>query len=206
MQLEGLRKGLDDWDKKLEIETIYRQRLCAIQKSDAARARMILCWLSAAVRPPLVDALAKACGVEVHHSKEIQRLCSTDLVALRKGYKIKNSPGNPWAWGVQSESWLIDRVEFAHASVRKFLMSFKLADSDSVLLSTFRLDEHLVHLEVAKSCLGCFMQLDQRALTAEDCRGPSASLLRYSVMFSEYHCKRASGGIAHTKKQKTFQI
>ncbi|KAH9173945.1 hypothetical protein EDB89DRAFT_2228417 [Lactarius sanguifluus] len=154
----NLRQFLNELPETLE-ET-YERILRSINKAQRDNAHRLLQCLTVAIRPLRVEELAE--------------LLAFDFGASRDGGipKLKDD----WRWDDQEEAVLSTCssliaivpsghsrvVQFSHFSVKEYLTSPRLAQSDGDV-SRFHVDLDAAHTILAQACLGTLLQLDVHA-------------------------------------------
>ncbi|KAI9438083.1 hypothetical protein H4582DRAFT_2098859 [Lactarius indigo] len=154
----NLRQFLNDLPETLD-ET-YERILKGINKAQKDNAHRLLQCLAVAVRPLLVEELAE--------------LLAFDFQASSSGGvpKLKDD----WRWDNQEEAVLstcsslitiVPRggsrvVQFSHFSVKEYLTSARLAQSQGNV-SRFHIDLEAAHTILAQACLGTLLRLDEHA-------------------------------------------
>ncbi|KAI9438067.1 hypothetical protein H4582DRAFT_232826 [Lactarius indigo] len=154
----NLRRFLNELPETLD-ET-YERILRGINKAQKDDARRLLQCLTVAIRPLRVDELAE--------------LLTFDFEASSSGGipKLKDS----WRWDDQEEAVLstcssliavvpvgdFRVVQFSHFSVKEYLTSARLAQSQGDV-SQFHVGLEPAHTILAQACLGTLLQLDEHA-------------------------------------------
>ncbi|KAH8984851.1 hypothetical protein EDB92DRAFT_1802895, partial [Lactarius akahatsu] len=154
----NLRQFLNELPETLD-ET-YERILRSINKAQRDNAHRLLQCLTVAIRPLRVEELAE--------------LLAFDFGASRDGGipKLKDD----WRWNDQEEAVLSTCssliavvpsgrsrvVQFSHFSVKEYLTSPRLAQSDGDV-SRFHVDLDAAHTILAQACLGTLLQLDEHA-------------------------------------------
>ncbi|KAI9438088.1 hypothetical protein H4582DRAFT_1852824 [Lactarius indigo] len=152
----NLRQFIDDLPETLD-ET-YERMLRGINKTQKDNAHRLLQCLAVAVRPLRVDELAE--------------LLAFDFQASSSGGipKLKED----WRWDDQEEAVLSTCssliaivasggsrvVQFSHFSVKEYLTSARLAQSQGNA-SRFHIDLDASHTILAQACLGTLLRLDE---------------------------------------------
>ena len=155
----NLRQYLNELPETLD-ET-YDRILKGISKAQKNNAHRLLQCLTVASRPLLVKELAELLAFD------FQELTAGGIPTLKED----------WRWDDQEEAILstcsslitiIPRddsrvVQFSHFSVKEYLTSSRLAQSQHGEVSRFRIDLESAHLIMAQACLATSLRLDEHA-------------------------------------------
>src|SRR5229473_917311 len=171
----SVRHTLDELPESLD-ET-YERVLREIKKPNRDHARRLLQCLVVAIRPLRVDELAEVLAVDFDDAEGIPRL-------------------NPeWRWEDEEQALLMSCssliaiveknysrvVQFSHFSVKEFLISTRLADSNKDV-SRYYVDLEPAHTIIAQACMGSLLQPD-------DCVGENSSLVGYAACHWAIHAQ-----------------
>ncbi|KAH9046635.1 hypothetical protein EDB84DRAFT_1674021 [Lactarius hengduanensis] len=154
----NLRRFLNELPESLD-ET-YERILKGINKTQKDDARRLLQCLTVAVRPLRVEELAELLAFDFEASS------SAGVPKLK----------DDWRWDDQEEAVLSTCsslitvvpdgdslvVQFSHFSVKEYLTSLRLAQSQGDI-SQFHVDLEPAHTILAQACLGTLLQLDEHA-------------------------------------------
>jgi ankyrin repeat protein len=155
---QNLRQFLNEMPETLD-ET-YERILKGINKAQRDDTRRLLHCLAAAVRPLRVEELAELLAFDFQSSS------SGGIPKLKED----------WRWDNQEEAVLSTCssliaivgsghsrvVQFSHFSVREYLTSPRLAQSQGDV-SRFHIDLNAAHMIMAQVCLGTLLQLDEHS-------------------------------------------
>ncbi|KAH9029584.1 ankyrin repeat-containing domain protein [Lactarius pseudohatsudake] len=154
----NLRQFLNELPESLD-ET-YERILRGINKAQKDNARRLLQCLAVAVRPLRVEELAELLAFDFQGSS------SGGIPKLK----------DDWRWDDQEEAVLStcsslitivpssgsQVVQFSHFSVKEYLTSPRLAQSNGDI-SRFHIDLEAAHTILAQACLGTLLRLDEHA-------------------------------------------
>ncbi|MCJ1385367.1 hypothetical protein MMC17_008489 [Xylographa soralifera] len=172
LQLEGLRGCLDNAQIEatldgipFDMEAAYEQKLAAIPDREVSRARNILLWLFGGLRPLSIEQLSSAPGIDLADPMYIFEIWPSSLVTL---FEDTNTVGSTKA------------AQFAHASVKRYLSSSKVADSKNGRVRRFFMTEDAAHSKIATSCLRYLLRIDEPEQSPNFV--DALPLLQYSVV------------------------
>ena len=155
----NLRQYLNELPETLD-ET-YDRILKGINKAQKDNAHRLLQCLTVATRPLRVEELAELLAFDFHVSTE------REIPTLKED----------WRWDDEEEAVLstcsslitiIPRgdsrvVQFSHFSVKEYLTSSRLAQSQQGEVSRFHIDLEPAHTIMAQACLATLLRLDEHA-------------------------------------------
>ena len=168
LQLEDLRKCYDDEiDAALrsiprDIEDAYLRKLKSVAPKDLRRLSHIFYWISVAVRRPTTFELAAAPGVNLPSPGELTNICPSGMIRLEE-----QKPSNVEKVELQRQESQksygtgTEIVTFDHPSVKRFLYSCKLRQSDDDQISQFFVSERTVNAELASLMVDHLLAIKQ---------------------------------------------
>ena len=148
------------------LPATYGRILLKIQQKGRHNSKAILKWVTMAARPLQLSELAAAIGVESSTHLTAQEAIRNAVTLCEPLLRIDSDDGT---------------VAFVHQSARDFLVNIGSEQLPS--LEWFVLDAQTVHLELARSCLGCIERSDLFVDTKERLSYDSGEPL------SSYACK-----------------
>jgi hypothetical protein len=150
------------------LDETYERMLKEIRKPNQGHARRMLQCLVAAVRPLRVAELAEVLAFDFgsggtpklnpgwrweDHEEAVMSTCSSLVMIV--GDKAKGDDE-----GTVEASRI---VQFSHFSVKEYLMSDRLAESNrEVMASQYHIQLEPAHAILAQACLGVLLRLDDR--------------------------------------------
>ncbi|KAH9009365.1 hypothetical protein EDB83DRAFT_2234874 [Lactarius deliciosus] len=174
----NLRQFLDELPESLD--DTYERMLRGINKAQTDNARRLLQCLAVAVRPLRVEELAELLVFDFQGSS------SGGIPKLK----------DDWRWDDQEEAVLSTCpslitivcnggslvVQFSHFSVKEYLTSPRLAQSNKDV-SRFHIDLEAAHTIMAQACLGTLLRLDEHT----DAEG--SPLVEYAARYWVDHAR-----------------
>jgi hypothetical protein len=171
--LEELPEGLDE---------TYERILREIRKPNRGHARQLLQSLVAAVRPLRVKELAEVLAVD---------FTTEGFPKLNPDWRLEDQEGA--VMSVCSSLVIIVKegdshiVQFSHFSVKEFLMSKRLADSEPIKdVSHYYIQLKTAHTIFAQACLGVLLRLDH---TVDRDNIEDFPLARYAAQYWNAHAR-----------------
>ncbi|KAH8714814.1 hypothetical protein GQ44DRAFT_582173, partial [Phaeosphaeriaceae sp. PMI808] len=159
------------------LPAIYSCMLLRIPVKRREISRVILRWVTMAMRPLQLQELASAVGIQRSSLLITEEHAMRDAIALC-GPILK----------IQEQ-----QVSLVHQSARDYLMCKE--HSSNAVVEAFRLEPKSAHLELARTCLDCIAQssLQHRVINLDDkFSSQESALLEYSVRHWPEHAKSSS--------------
>ena len=153
----NLRQYLNELPETLD-ET-YDRILKGISKAQQNNAHRLLQCLTVAVRPLLVEELAELLAFD------FQALAAGGIPTLKEDWRLDDQEEAILST-CSSLITIIPRcdsrvVQFSHFSVKEYLTSSRLAQSQYGEISRFRIDLEPAHTIITQACLATLLQLDE---------------------------------------------
>lgn len=153
------------------------------------RLRHIFFWVSVAARRLTSLELAAAPGVDLHNPADLLKLAPSSMIRLEK----QKPPGEHQSDLLQqtiasSSSTDTDVVNFDHPSVKRFLCSPKLQQSDDDRLSQFFVSEKTVHVELTKLMVDHLLAINQPSISPSNIA--TTPFMSYAARYWHDHMKK----------------
>ena len=170
------------------LDGTYERTLQEINKEDWEFAHRLLQIVAVAPRPLRVEELAELLAFDFkagsipkfHEDWRLEDPIHAVLSTCRSFLAI-----------VDDEIYYNGKVvQFSHFSVKEFLTSARLAESNDIILRRYHISDTLSHAVVARACLGYLLHLD-KDVTSNSLR--KLPFTEYSAEYWVYHARLEDG-------------
>jgi len=160
------------------LDETYERMLREIRKPNQGHARRMLQCLVAAARPLRVAELAEVLAVDFSgegisklnpgwrwedHEEAVMSTCSSLVIIVNNKTKGADQDEDKIEDGKKDKNKDSRIVQFSHFSVKEFLTSGRLAESNrEVTVSQYHIELEPAHVILAQACLGVLLRLDDR--------------------------------------------
>jgi ankyrin repeat protein len=192
----GILAGLPE-----TLDATYERILQEIPKPNRVHAHRLLQCLTAAVRPLAVEELAEVLAIDFDVAGGIPKLnkdfrwadqeeavlsaCSS-LIAIVKHVASGSASSESSSLYISAIDEDSRRVQFSHFSVKEFLSSDRLANSEMAALRFHHIHLESAHAIMAQACLGVLLHLDD-SMDKKTIEG--YPLAKYAGRFFANHAK-----------------